>query len=108
MWACLAVGPEELHIWSPGAWSGDAQLERGTQGGWDSDPLPHSDHSVLVHLVPERNSFDFLLCTLKLALSQQRLEINIWPLLHFSHGETEAQGGARMRTCYGEWGDWGH
>lgn len=87
---------------------GDAQLERGTQGGWDSDPLPHSDHSVLVHLVPERNSFDFLLCTLKLALSQQRLEINIWPLLHFSHGETEAQGGARMRTCYGEWGDWGH
>lgn len=38
---------------------GDAQLERGTLGGWDSDTLPHSDHSVLVHLVPERNSFDF-------------------------------------------------
>lgn len=83
-------------------------MVRGTRGGWDSDTLLHSDHNVLVHLAPERKSFNFPLCTLKLVLSQQWLEINIRPLLHFSHGETEAQGGGRMRTCYGEWGDWKH
>lgn len=64
---------------------GDAQMVRGTRGGWDSDTLPHSDHSVLVHLAPERNNFNFLLCTLKLFLSQQWLETNIRPLLHFFH-----------------------